>query len=191
MVGRTRKQSTPPLSADERSRRDFLYMTAGSLGTVLGASALWPFIDSMNPAADTLANATTDVNLSVIPLGSGLTVIWQGKPVFVRHRTEKEIKEAEAVPLKDLPDPQTDQSRVEKPEWLVVIGICTHLGCIPIGQKPTEARGDYGGWLCPCHGSLYDTSGRIRKGPAPENLLVPPYRFLNDTTIRIGVAEEK
>ena len=113
--------------------------------------------------------------------GQSVTITWRGKPVFVRHRTEKEIEEARSVPLSDLPDPQTDADRVEKPEWLIVVGVCTHLGCVPLGYQ-----GDYDGWFCPCHGSHYDTSGRIRRGPAPLNLLVPEYVFLDDSTIRIG-----
>jgi ubiquinol-cytochrome c reductase iron-sulfur subunit len=113
-------------------------------------------------------------------------VVWQGKPVFIRHRTPDEIKSAEDTPLDQLKDPQPDQDRVEKPEWLVLVGVCTHLGCIPQGQRPAEMRGEYGGWFCPCHGSVYDTSGRIRQGPAPANLPVPPYRFLQDSLIRIG-----
>jgi ubiquinol-cytochrome c reductase iron-sulfur subunit len=112
--------------------------------------------------------------------------MWRGKPVFVRNRTPAEVQEARAVPLSQLPDPATDQSRVEKDQWLIVIGICTHLGCVPLGQKPTDPRGDYGGWFCPCHGSHYDTSGRIRKGPAPRNLDVPQYAFTSDTKIKIG-----
>jgi len=113
-------------------------------------------------------------------------VKWQGKPVFIDHRTETAIEEARDTPLSDLRDPQTDEARAERPEWLVVIGVCTHLGCVPKGQKPSEARGDWGGWFCPCHASHYDTSGRIRKGPAPLNLLVPPLSFLSDTNIKIG-----
>ncbi len=168
------------------SRRDFLYLTTGAVGSVVGAKMLWPFIDSMNPAADTLAHATADISLDAIPVGSSITVIWQGKPVFIRHRTAEEIQNAERVSLKDMPDPEADYKRAQKPEWLVILGICTHLGCVPLGQKPTEERGEFGGWICPCHGSQFDTSGRIRKGPAPTNLAVPPYKFLNDTMIRIG-----
>lgn len=168
------------------SRRDFLYLTAGLFTGVGTALALWPFIDSMDPSADVLALSTTEVDLTPIEVGQAITVIWQKKPVFIRRRTAKEIKAAEQTPLADLPDPQPDSERVIKPEWLIVVGVCTHLGCIPLGQKPTDPRGDYGGWFCPCHGSHYDTSGRIRKGPAPKNLLVPPYEFLDDTTIKIG-----
>jgi len=168
------------------SRREFLYLAAGAFGGVGTLLALWPFIDSMNPSADVLALSTTEVDLSPVEVGQAITVIWQKKPVFVRHRTKKEIEEAEDTPLSDLKDPQPDDARVIKPEWLILVGICTHLGCIPKGQKPTDPHGDWGGWYCPCHGSHYDTSGRIRKGPAPRNLKVPPYEFLDDTTIKIG-----
>jgi ubiquinol-cytochrome c reductase iron-sulfur subunit len=171
---------------DGASRRDFIYMTAGAMAVVGAGAVAWPLVNSMNPAADTLAMSTTDVTISDIPLGVGKTVMWQGKPVFVRHRTPEEIQEAAAVNIADLRDPQTDADRVKKPEWLVVVGICTHLGCVPVGEKPTENRGEFGGWFCPCHGSQYDTSGRIRKGPAPLNLAVPPYTFTSDTQIKIG-----
>ncbi|MFN7308213.1 MAG: ubiquinol-cytochrome c reductase iron-sulfur subunit, partial [Acetobacteraceae bacterium] len=146
----------------------------------------WPFIASLQPAKDTLALATTDVDLAPIAEGQAVTVMWRGKPVFVRNRTAKEIQEARSVPTSALPDPATDQSRVQREQWLVLIGICTHLGCVPSGQRATDTRGDYGGWFCPCHGSHYDTSGRIRKGPAPRNLDVPQYAFTSDTKIRIG-----
>jgi ubiquinol-cytochrome c reductase iron-sulfur subunit len=135
----------------------------------------------MNPDASTLALASTEVDISSIPEGGILTVKWRGKPVFVRHRTKKEIEEAANVKAADMPDPQADSARVKKPEWLVVVGVCTHLGCVPLGHS-----GDYVGWFCPCHGSVYDTSGRIRKGPAPRNLEVPAYAFLSDTKLQIG-----
>ena len=168
------------------SRRDFLYLATGAVGAVGVAAAAWPFVDSMNPAADTLALASIDVDLAPVAVGQAITVTWRGKPVFVRHRTAKEIEEARQVNLGDLPDPAGDDARVKKPEWLVVIGICTHLGCVPLGQKPTDPRGEYDGWFCPCHGSHYDTAGRIRKGPAPANLVVPEYAFTGDTAIRLG-----
>ena len=168
------------------TRRDFLYLTTIAVGAVGAAAALWPFIDSMNPASDTLALASIEVDLAPVAVGQSITVTWRGKPIFIRHRTPEEIQQARSVPLNELPDPQADDARVKKPEWLTVIGICTHLGCVPLGQKTTDPRGDYGGWFCPCHGSQYDTSGRIRKGPAPANLVVPPYAFLNDTNIRLG-----
>ncbi len=140
----------------------------------------------MNPAADVLAAATIEVDLSPIVVGQSITVSWRGKPVFIRRRTPKEIEEAAKADLKELPDPQTDTARAAKPEWLIVVGVCTHLGCIPLGQKPTDSRGEYGGWFCPCHGSVYDTSGRIRRGPAPKNLPVPKYEFVSDGMVRIG-----
>ncbi|GJL84412.1 MAG: ubiquinol-cytochrome c reductase iron-sulfur subunit [Micavibrio sp.] len=170
------------------TRRDFLFLTAGSFGAVGAGVVAWPFVSSMNPAADTLALSTTEVPLDKIPKGQSITVMWQGKPVFVRHRTDKEIEEARAVNQAELSDKQDDSERIKenKDEWLVVVGICTHLGCVPVGQKTSQSKGEYGGWFCPCHGSHYDTSGRIRKGPAPKNLAVPPYEFLSDTLIKIG-----
>jgi ubiquinol-cytochrome c reductase iron-sulfur subunit len=146
----------------------------------------WPLIDSMEPAKDTLALSTTEVDLKPVQLGQRLTVKWRGKPVFIDHRGDAEIKAAQSVDPASLRDPQSDQERVKKPQWLVVVGVCTHLGCVPLGQKPTDPRGDYGGWFCPCHGSQYDTSGRIRQGPAPKNLEVPTYAFTSDTAIKIG-----
>jgi len=177
---------TPESDDDGTRRREFLYLATMGIGAVGAAAFAWPLIDSMNPAADVLALSSIEVDLSQIEVGQSITVKWRGKPVFIRHRTAEEIKEAEDVKLSDLPDPQTDASRVEKPEWLIVVGVCTHLGCIPLGQKSGDPRGEYGGWFCPCHGSNYDTSGRIRKGPAPRNLDVPDYAFLDDTTVRIG-----
>lgn len=170
----------------DQSRRDFLLYSTTALGVVGAGLAVWPFVDSMNPAADTLALSTTMVDLSPIAEGQAITVMWRGKPVFVRHRTAAEIEAARKEDVKTLPDPQADDIRVKKPEWLIVVGICTHLGCIPLGQKPSDPRGEFGGWFCPCHGSQYDTSGRIRKGPAPRNLDVPNYSFQSDTSIRIG-----
>jgi ubiquinol-cytochrome c reductase iron-sulfur subunit len=126
------------------------------------------------------------VDISPVEVGQAITVTWRGKPVFIRHRTAVEIEEAREVDVADLRDPQSDDDRVEKPEWLVMVGICTHLGCIPKGNRVGEPKGEFGGWLCPCHGSHYDTSGRIRKGPAPDNLAVPPYVFLDETVIKIG-----
>lgn len=172
----------------DAGRRDFLYMATGAMGAMGAAAAVWPFIDSMNPAADTLALSSIEVSLAPIEEGQSVTFKWRGKPVFVRRRTAAVIAEAEAVPMGDLKDPETDKARVKtgKDEWLVLVGVCTHLGCIPLGQKPGDDRGEFGGWFCPCHGSHYDTSGRIRKGPAPKNLPVPPYEFLTDTQIKIG-----
>ena len=186
---------TPPPTSDANvvkpehsgeTRRDFLFLTAAAFGAVGAGSVAWPFIDQMNPAPDTVALSTTEVDLSPIEAGQAITVMWQGKPVFIRRRTAAEIAEAEAVDISALRDPQADSERVQKPEWLVLIGICTHLGCVPQGQKSTDVKGEYKGWFCPCHGSHYDTSGRIRKGPAPTNLAVPPYAFTSDTAIKIG-----
>ncbi len=173
-------------SPDQPTRRDFLFLTAAAMGVVGVGSALWPFVSSMNPAADTLALASTEVSLAGIEVGQSVTITWRGKPVFIRRRTAEEIKEAEGVKLADLVDPQTDADRVQKPEWLILVGVCTHLGCVPLGQKSTDPKGDYNGWFCPCHGSHYDTAGRIRKGPAPKNLEVPAYSFLSDTKVKIG-----
>jgi ubiquinol-cytochrome c reductase iron-sulfur subunit len=180
--------STPAASdpTDGETRRDFLLYAASALGVAGTAVAAWPFIHSMNPAADTLALASTEVDLAPVAEGQAITVTWRGKPVFIRHRTPSEIEAARNVDIKELRDPQTDAQRVQKPEWLIMVGVCTHLGCIPLGQKTTEPKGEFGGWFCPCHGSQYDTSGRIRKGPAPQNLLVPTYSFLTDTSVRIG-----
>ena len=159
-----------------------LFIATGAVGAVGVGSVAWPLIHQMNPDASTIAaGAPIDVDLSAIAEGAIVTVKWRGKPIFVRHRTPKEITEAADATLAQLPDPQADAQRVKKPEWLVVIGVCTHLGCIPLGHS-----GDYDGWFCPCHGSVYDTSGRIRKGPAPKNLEVPNYVFASDTKLTIG-----
>ncbi len=165
----------------EPTRRDFLFIATGAIGVVAAGAVVWPLIDQMNPDASTLAAASTEVDLSGIAEGQIITVKWRGKPIFVRHRTPKEIEESRAVPVAELRDPATDESRVQKPEWLVVIGICTHLGCVPLGHQ-----GPYDGWFCPCHGSVYDLAARIRQGPAPYNLYLPPYKFLSDAKISIG-----
>jgi len=167
------------------TRRDFLLLSTIAVGAAGAGLAAWPFIDTMNPSKDVLALATTEVDLSPISEGQSITVIWRGKPVFIRKRTPGEIAEAKKSMGGDK-DPQADDKRTKKPEWLVVVGICTHLGCIPLGQRTGDPKGDYNGWFCPCHGSMYDTSGRIRVGPAPRNLDVPPYEFTGDTAIRIG-----
>lgn len=169
-----------------KDRRDFLYIATGAMTAVGSGAAVWPLIDQMNPAADTLALASIEVDISNIDKGESITVQWRGKPVFIRHRTQEEIDAAQADDNIDLRQPEADSSRVLRSEWLVMVGVCTHLGCIPLGQKITEIRGDWNGWFCPCHGSHYDTSGRIRKGPAPENLEIPSYEFLSDTLIKIG-----
>jgi len=169
-----------------QSRRDFLYLASGAMGAIGAATVAWPFIDYMNPSDAVMALASVEVDISGIDPGMAIKVMWRGTPVFIRHRTEESIEAARAVSLDELPDPASDEARVERPEWLVVVGVCTHLGCIPLGNTDSEPRGEYGGWFCPCHGSHYDTAGRIRKGPAPANLPVPPHSFVDDTTIKIG-----
>jgi len=187
--------STDTASHPEPSRRDFLYIATGAVGAVGAALTVWPLIDQMNPDAAALALATVEVDISSVEPGMSLTVKWRGKPVFIRNRTEKEIEEAQAVTISDLKDPlarnqnlpdnapATDENRAvaDNENILIQIGICTHLGCVPLGQQ-----GAFGGWFCPCHGSAYDTSGRIRVGPAPENLHVPKYEFISDTQVKIG-----
>ena len=178
----------------EGTRRDFLYYATAGAGAVTAGAAIWPLVNQMNPSADVQALASIRVDVSGVEPGTQLTVKWLGKPVFIRRRTETEIEEARAVELSQLPDQNaqnrndmtldaSDQNRTldEAGEWLVMIGVCTHLGCVPLGQA-----GDFGGWFCPCHGSHYDTAGRIRKGPAPENMAVPTFEFLSDTRVRIG-----
>jgi ubiquinol-cytochrome c reductase iron-sulfur subunit len=186
--------------AEDLNRRDFLVIAGNAFVAVGAAATLWPFIDQMNPDAGAQALASVEIDLSPVKPGQAITAMWRGKPIFIRNRMPEEIKAAEAVPLADLPDqsarnddlpesaPAIDANRVKsgKGNWLIMVGICTHLGCIPKGQSLGDARGDFGGWLCPCHGSHYDTSGRIRKGPAPRNLEVPPYDFVSDTKIKIG-----
>ena len=167
----------------EPSRRDFLYIATGAVGAVGVASAVWPFIDQMNPDASALALASTEVDVSAVAPGQIITVKWRGKPVFVRNRTDEEMKKLAAMDTKSLKDPQSDADRVKKghENLLVVVGVCTHLGCVPLGHA-----GEFDGWFCPCHGSVYDTSGRIHAGPAPLNLPVPPYEFVSDKVVKIG-----
>ena len=176
----------PESDEDGARRREFLYLGTLTLAAVGAGAFALPIIDSMNPAADVLALSSIEVDLSPIEVGQSITVKWRGKPVFIRRRTAEEIETARADNDADLKDPQPDDARVQKPEWLILVGVCTHLGCIPLGQKSGDSRGEFGGWFCPCHGSHYDTSGRIRKGPAPENLAVPGYTFLDDSIVRIG-----
>ncbi|PWK63877.1 ubiquinol-cytochrome c reductase iron-sulfur subunit [Aminobacter sp. AP02] len=180
----------------EPNRRDFLYVATAMAGAVGAGAVAWPFIDQMRPDASTLAASSIEVDVSSLTPGMSLTVKWRGKPVFIRNRTPEEIKAAQEVPLAELKDPvarnaniaadaqATDIDRTagkDKENWLVMVGVCTHLGCVPLGQQ-----GDFGGWFCPCHGSHYDTAGRIRKGPAPENLHIPTFQFISDSTIRVG-----
>jgi len=162
-------------------RRDFIFTASYALGAVGVGASVWPLIDQMNPDASVKALASTEVDISTIQPGQSITVLWRGKPVFIKRRTQDEIAEAKAVSLKELKHPEKDEDRTKKSEWLVMLGICTHLGCVPLGNK-----GEYNGWFCPCHGSHYDTSGRIRKGPAPTNLEIPKYEFVDSKTIKIG-----
>ena len=184
------EQQTQPKPEPKQAttRRDFLYLTATSMGIVGAGAALLPFIKSLSPAADTEAMASTEVELTGIGPGQQMTVMWRGKPVFIRHRTEAEIAAAKEANLKTLPDPEQDSERVQDPKWLVVVGVCTHLGCIPTAREGEMSSKAGGGWLCACHGSYYDTSGRIVSGPAPKNLPVPGYKFQNNgKSIKIGV----
>jgi len=172
------------ISSAEPTRRDFLSIATGTVGAIGAAAAAWPLINQMNPDASTIAaGAPIEVDLGPITEGQVIKVFWRSKPIFIGHRSKKEIEEAQKVDIASLPDPQADGKRVKEghDQWLVLIGICTHLGCIPIAHQ-----GDYDGFFCPCHGSQYDSSGRIRRGPAPANLAVPPYEFVSDTKIRIG-----
>lgn len=185
-------------AGEEPTRRDFIHLLAGSVAAVGGVATLVPLVDQMNPDASVLAMSTREVDLSNLAVGQAIKVMWQGKPVFIRHRTAEEIREAETTPLSALKDDlarndnlsgrvdASDANRRVNPAFMVVVGVCTHLGCVPLGTAQGEVKGEYNGWFCPCHGSHYDTSGRIRKGPAPENLPVPTYQFVTDTVIRIG-----
>lgn len=177
------------------NRRDFLYVATAATGAVAGVAAVWPLVNQMNPSADVRALASVEVDISDVEVGTQITVKWRGKPVFIRRRSAEEIESARAVALADLADPVArnannpgasadDANRAldDTGEWLVMMGVCTHLGCVPLG----DGAGEFGGWFCPCHGSHYDTSGRIRKGPAPENLMVPTAVFIDDTTIKLG-----
>lgn len=197
--GLTRTMSaTDDTHAADTTRRDFIHILAGATAAVGGVGVLVPLIDQMNPDASVLALSTKEVDLSPLEIGQAIKVMWQGKPVFIRRRTPEEIREEKATPLAALKDPKArnanipgsvvavDENRVINPEFIVVVGVCTHLGCVPLGTSQGEVRGDFGGWFCPCHGSHYDNSGRIRKGPAPENLPVPTYEFVTDAMIRIG-----
>jgi|TARA_B100001996_G_scaffold358250_1_gene322688 ubiquinol-cytochrome c reductase iron-sulfur subunit len=162
-------------------RRDFLFTATYAVGAVGVVSAIWPLVDQMNPDSSVKALSTTEVDITNIDPGKTITVLWRGKPIFIRRRTKKEIEEASAVDMKDLKDPEKDSDRVKNPEWLVMVGVCTHLGCVPLNGK-----GEFNAWFCPCHGTHYDTSGRVRKGPAPKNLEIPKYEFVDNNTIKIG-----
>ncbi len=185
------KTPTPTVPAhhdEDPSRRDFMLLTAAALAGVGAASLAWPFVNSMNPAADVLALSSIEVDLTPIAEGQTIKVKWRGVPVFIRHRTAADIEESKSIAMSELKDPQADADRVKAghEQWLVMVGVCTHLGCIPLAGEGEFGGKDKGGWFCPCHGSQYDTAGRIRKGPAPRNLDVPQYAFLSDNRIKIG-----
>ena len=186
MANTNSKPGASDADGHEPDRRDFIVVATYAMGAVGAGAVAWPLIDQMNPAADTLALSSTEVDLEPIEEGMSVTVVWRGKPVFIRHRTADEIKTAQADDSAQLPHVEKDVDRAIKPKWLIMVGVCTHLGCIPLGNKSGEAKGEFGGWFCPCHGSHYDTSGRIRKGPAPLNLPVPEYTFISDTRVKIG-----
>ena len=169
------------MSEKKVKRREFIFTATYAVGAVGVGATIWPLIDQMNPDASVKALASTEVDISNVEKGQSITVLWRGKPVFIRRRTEEEIAKARDVNVDELKHPEKDEDRAKNPEWLVMLGVCTHLGCVPLGDK-----GEYGGWFCPCHGSHYDTSGRIRKGPAPTNMEVPKYEFVNSNTIKIG-----
>ena len=169
------------MSEKKVKRRDFIFTATYAVGAVCVAATVWPLVDQMNPDASVKALASTEVDVSSVEPGKTITVLWRGKPVFIKRRTQNEIDEARSVRMEDLPDPEKDEDRAKNPEWLVMLGVCTHLGCVPLNDK-----GDYNGWFCPCHGSHYDTSGRIRKGPAPTNMSIPNYEFLENNIIKIG-----
>jgi len=175
-------------TAGEPTRRDFMVLATAALGAVGAASVAWPFVNSLNPAADVLALASIEVDLAPVQPGQTIKAKWRGVPVFIRHRTPEDIEASRAVPMSELKDPEADEKRVQKghEQWLVMVGVCTHLGCIPLGGAGDFGGKDNGGWFCPCHGSHYDTAGRIRKGPAPTNLAVPQYSFISDNRIKIG-----
>tara|TARA_Y100000590_G_scaffold154084_2_gene177054 strand:+ start:6376 stop:6888 length:513 start_codon:yes stop_codon:yes gene_type:complete len=167
--------------SQKKNRRDFLFTASYTIGAVGLGATIWPLVDQMNPDSSVKALATTEVDLSQIEPGKSITVLWRGKPVFIKRRTPEEIADARKVNLSELKHPEKDEDRAKNSEWLVMLGICTHLGCVPLADK-----GEYNGWFCPCHGSHYDTSGRIRKGPAPVNMEIPKYEFVNNNTIKIG-----
>jgi ubiquinol-cytochrome c reductase iron-sulfur subunit len=196
MKGKISVSASRSAELEEPTRRDFLYIATGSMAVVGAAALAWPFIDQMNPDASTRALASIEVDVSAIEPGQAITVNWRGKPVFIRNRTESELEAARGVLLGDLKDPEAENANLPagvpatsenrsagegRENWIVMVGSCTHLGCVPVGTA-----GDFGGWFCPCHGSHYDTAGRIRTGPAPRNLPIPEFEFISDTMIRIG-----
>jgi ubiquinol-cytochrome c reductase iron-sulfur subunit len=175
-------------AGDGMRRRDFINIAAVSFAGVGAAATLYPLINQMNPSADVLALASIEVDVSAIERGQAIKTIWRKQPIFIRNLTDEEIRAANAVPVSELRDPQTlaERTREGKANWLITLGVCTHLGCVPLGAAEGENRGEYGGYFCPCHGSHYDTAARIRKGPAPKNLEVPEYAFTSDTVVQIG-----
>ena len=165
----------------KKSRRDFIHQASGTMGIIAVGAAGWPLIDQMNPSKDVEALSKIEIDLSNLREGQSKTVLWRGKPLFIKHRTKKEIEDAKNVDISQLPDPEEDSERTKNSKYLVLVGVCTHLGCVPAGDK-----GDFKGWFCPCHGSHYDVSGRIRKGPAPKNMEIPKFEFVDNNTIKIG-----
>ena len=188
MASETQAAPEAELPPEGERRRDFLYVATGAFAAVGAAAAVWPMINQMNPSADVLALASVDVDLAAVEPGQTLKISWRGKPVFARHLTPQEIADAGKVDVASLRDPQTlaERTKPGKAEWLITLGVCTHLGCVPLGAGQGENRGDLGGYFCPCHGSQYDTAGRVRSGPAPKNLEVPQYAFRSDTAVTIG-----
>ncbi len=198
MTSHSETQSSGTGQGDEPTRRDFIHLLAiGATGAAAAGVAVTA-VDQLNPDASVRALATKEVDVSGVDVGQAIKVMWQGKPVFIRRRTTEEISESTDTPLASLKDGQsrnenlggseeaTDSNRATNPEWMIVLGVCTHLGCVPLGTDEGDNRGEYNGWFCPCHGSHYDVAGRIRKGPAPENLLIPPYEFVSDSVVKIG-----
>lgn len=180
--------SEVPEQPVDETKRDFIFLSTGAVAAAGAVSLIWPFVAQMGKAADTLAAGSVEIDLSTLDVGAQLKVLWRGKPLFVRHRTEKEISEAEAVDIVSLRDPQSDDERLIpdmnghlQRQFLVMVGVCTHFGCVPVGEA-----GDFDGWYCPCHGSHYDSSGRIRKGPAPSNMKIPPYQYVSENIIKVG-----
>ena len=188
MASETRLPLDTGLAPEGERRRDFLYVATGAFAAVGVGAVVWPLINQMNPSADVLALASVDVDLAAVQPGQAIKISWRGKPVFARHLTAAEIDQANKVDVSTLRDPQTlaQRTKPDKAEWLITLGVCTHLGCVPLGAAEGEARGDFGGYFCPCHGSHYDTAARVRKGPAPKNLEVPQYAFKTPTSVTIG-----
>ncbi len=188
MASETQLPHGDDLTIDGERRRDFIYVATGAFAAVGAAAVVWPLINQMNPSADVLALASIDLDLAAIQPGQAIVVSWRGKPVFARQLTPAEIAAANKVDVKTLRDPQTLAQRTKpgNEKWLITLGVCTHLGCVPLGAREGEKRGDFGGYFCPCHGSQYDTAGRIRAGPAPKNLEVPQYAFKSPTSVAIG-----